>query len=145
MRGKRGEHALLEVYRNLIRDYQADYYDAPHYQVPCQAGKLRVVLAPEGSVYPCEKLGYPEAEGLDRWSLGNVRDYDYNLPAILMSERAKEIQLAIRNSRCHCQQCIDLGLNLMASHRFKARLLAKWISRSARNILDSVQSGCDDI
>lgn len=145
MTGKSRKNTLLETYRTLIREYQADYYDTPHYQVPCQAGKLRVVIAPEGSVYPCEKLGYPETEDLDKWLVGNVRDYDYNLPALLMSKRAKEIQIAIRNSRCHCQQCIDLALNLMTSHRFKAGLLARWVSKTVSKVLSSVISGRDNM
>ncbi|HJX16658.1 MAG TPA: radical SAM protein [Acidiferrobacterales bacterium] len=60
---------------------------------PCYAGRLNLVLTESGEVYPCELL----AE-----SLGNVREYDYDLRKILRSEKAGTAVRAIRDQRCYC-------------------------------------------
>lgn len=60
---------------------------------PCYAGKLNLVLAENGEVYPCELLAQ---------SLGNVRAYDYDLRKILRSEKADTALRAIQEQRCYC-------------------------------------------
>ena len=60
---------------------------------PCYAGRLNLVLAESGGVYPCEML----AE-----SLGNVRDFNYDLKQILRSGPAQAVMRRIGENRCHC-------------------------------------------
>lgn len=60
---------------------------------PCYAGRLNLVLTESGEVYPCETLAD---------SLGNVRDFNYDLRQILHSERAQAVIRRIEENRCHC-------------------------------------------
>jgi len=61
--------------------------------IPCYAGRLNLVLTETGEVYPCEILAT---------SLGNIRDYAYNMTGILRCERAKRVIQSIMNNECYC-------------------------------------------
>jgi radical SAM protein with 4Fe4S-binding SPASM domain len=64
--------------------------------LPCYAGKLNLVLTESGEIYPCEILAQ---------SLGNVRDYDYDIMQVARTEKAVEILRSISASNPHCQSC----------------------------------------
>ena len=116
---------LLRAYRELVREVIASYYHKPRMIVPCLSGKMRVVISPDGDVFPCETLGYPSGMLPQEWRMGNIRNYDYNIRGLLASEAARKIQKNIKANRCHCQQGIDLSLNLLCSNRFKIQLLQR--------------------
>jgi len=61
--------------------------------IDCYAGKLNLVLAETGEVYPCEMLSE---------SFGNVREHDYDLMKVLVTSQAKNTLAAIRNQQCYC-------------------------------------------
>jgi len=61
--------------------------------IPCYAGRLNLVLTENGDVYPCEILTE---------SLGNVRDYDYDMGKITRTERARKVINLIMNNQCFC-------------------------------------------
>jgi MoaA/NifB/PqqE/SkfB family radical SAM enzyme len=60
-----------------------------------------------GLVYPCEILPqlFPEADpaaGIEDWSLGSLRESDYDLGKIMGSERARRARAWIKDKRCYC-------------------------------------------
>lgn len=59
----------------------------------CVAGRKLVVLGETGEVRPCEIL--------DR-TMGNVRDYDYDLGALLRSQANQQLVRWIEDTRCKC-------------------------------------------
>ena len=61
--------------------------------VPCHAGRLNLVLGESGEVYPCETRTA---------SLGNVRDHDYDLRAVMRSALARETLDSIARRECAC-------------------------------------------
>jgi len=86
-----------------------------NWDVPCLAGKTTVVLEPDGTVKPCELLE----------SIGNLKDFDYNLPRLLNSDKAKKIRRWIKESRCSCTHCV--ALNLSISHNPSAVFIKCWL------------------
>jgi radical SAM protein with 4Fe4S-binding SPASM domain len=124
-RNENRQGPLLRAYRELVREVIASYYHEPRLIVPCLSGKMRVVISPEGDIYPCETLGYPSGTLPQEWCMGNIRKYNYNIRGLLASEAARKIRNNIGARRCHCQQGIDLSLNLLCSNRFKIRLLQR--------------------
>lgn len=60
----------------------------------CHAGGREAVLGEDGAVYPCELM-------FDR-PLGNVRDFDYDLPRLLRAPAAREFVAWRRGQRCVC-------------------------------------------
>ena len=114
---------FLRAYREHIRTKMTEYYAKPAFKVPCTSGQLRVVMSPDGDVYPCEKLGYPEGPESEKWKMGNIRDFEYNIHRLLKSSQAKAIREQIRTNRCHCQQSIDMSINYLCTWRFKSEVL----------------------
>jgi radical SAM protein with 4Fe4S-binding SPASM domain len=118
----RNHGAFIRAYREIIREKIAEYHRNPGYRVPCQSGKLRVVMSPEGDIFPCEHLGYPEGPEQEKWFMGNIRDYDYNIHALLQSPVALQVRRKIVLSKCHCCHGVDMSLSYQATFKFKAEV-----------------------
>jgi radical SAM protein with 4Fe4S-binding SPASM domain len=89
-------------------------------------------MSPDGDVYPCERLGYPEGSDKDEWNMGNIREHEYNIHKLLRGAKAKSIQKRIRDDKCHCQQAIDMSINYLCTWKFKFEVLflgAKYLFR----------------
>jgi radical SAM protein with 4Fe4S-binding SPASM domain len=85
--------------RNLIRTVFDD-----EFVTPCVAGKKLVILGETGDVYPCEIL--------DR-QMGNVRDYDYNIKALIQTHENKKLTKWIKDSHCKCSFECALTANVV--------------------------------
>lgn len=74
----------------------------------CDAGRTFLVVYETGDVQPCELMdvvGMPDCGAPDRPPdalLGNLGDFDYNMQALLESERAKKLVRWIRDHQCAC-------------------------------------------
>ncbi len=81
---------------------------------PCYAGRLNLVLSEAGEVYPCETL---------TTSLGNVREYGFDMNRLLRSARAEEVLRPIRERRCWCtHECYQITNILFNPRRYPALL-----------------------
>jgi radical SAM protein with 4Fe4S-binding SPASM domain len=118
---KNKDGAFLSAYREVLREYMISYYEQPRMMTPCVSGKMRITMAPNGDVYPCETLGYP-AKSRDAWLVGNIRDYDYDMAALMGSERARSLHARIVETRCHCQDGCDMSVSLMMNNKFRAQV-----------------------
>lgn len=63
--------------------------------IPCYAGISNVHLSPYGDIWACCTLGYDK-------SMGNLRDFKYDFPALRNSEQAKKVRRFIQKGFCHC-------------------------------------------
>ena len=95
--------------------------------VPCVAGRWSVVVDEAGRVLPCEPLGEV---------MGDLKDFDFRLPALIASPRARAVVDRIRRERCHCDWRCLVPLNL-AFHppgypRLLIRLLANRVGPGGR-------------
>ena len=63
------------------------------HQFDCVAGKRLIVISERGEVKPCEILND---------SLGNLRDYDYDMRKLMKTKKVKDVQKWIRCTKCHC-------------------------------------------
>jgi MoaA/NifB/PqqE/SkfB family radical SAM enzyme len=117
------QNPLLASFRHAVRDSTADYVEAPEFRTRCTSGKVRVVMSPEGDVYPCEKLGYPNLRQMAKWNMGNVRLFDYDVNALVRSPRARAVYARIRDGKCHCDHNIDQSLSQLSSAAFRNRVL----------------------
>ncbi|MBI5378787.1 MAG: radical SAM protein, partial [Nitrospirae bacterium] len=80
----------------------------------CYAGRLNLVLSENGEVYPCETL---------TTSLGNVRDFGYDMNRLLRSARAGEVLRPIRERRCWCtHECYQITNIFFNPRRYPALL-----------------------
>ena len=60
---------------------------------PCVAGRKMCVITEEGFVKPCELLPH---------NYGNLRDYDYDIKALLDNQEAINSRSWIKSSKCKC-------------------------------------------
>lgn len=119
------QHPVLSSFREATRCESAAYFESPGFRRSCASGKIRLVLSPGGDVYPCEKLGYPNLRTMQRWNIGNIREFRYDINALVRSPKAREIYAKICDARCHCDHNIDQSLALLASHKFRRNVIRK--------------------
>ena len=68
----------------------------------CEAGTRLIEMNEYGKLFPCEVLeSLKPAEFTDTW-MGDVREYDYNVPLAMNSEKAQKIRRFIKNRGCAC-------------------------------------------
>jgi MoaA/NifB/PqqE/SkfB family radical SAM enzyme len=73
----------------------------------CVAGEKMITLTEKGLLTPCEML-YQIKPDIDS-SLGNVRDYNYNILEMLTTEKAKKLRQYIEDTHCCCSyECAAL-------------------------------------
>jgi molybdenum cofactor biosynthesis enzyme MoaA len=123
------QNAVLATFREATRERSADYFEAPAYQRRCTSGKIRVVMSPAGDVYPCEKLGYPNLRTMDSWFMGNVRDFGYDVNALIRSPLADAIYQRIVGDHCHCDHNIDQSMSLLSTGKFCGAVLKQASAR----------------
>lgn len=117
------QNPVLASFREETRNRSADYFAEPAFRKRCTSGKIRVVMSPIGDVYPCEKLGYPNLQKMAEWKMGNVREFDYDVNALVKSPKAREIYARISDGKCHCDHNIDQSLSLLSTRSFRGRVL----------------------
>lgn len=85
----------------------------------CYAGRLSAVIYPDGEVHACELLDS---------SLGNLRDFSYDLSRLLRSDKAwKQIQ-EISRSSCYCTHECNVTPNLLFSPYHITRVVLRYLS-----------------
>lgn len=76
--------------------------------IPCYAGISNVHINPWGGVWICNVQAFEK-------EMGNLRDFDYNFPALWYSSRAEEMRKWVREGHCYCplvgQSFLDTLLN----------------------------------
>ena len=106
----------------ITRAFRVEYYRMvkkvleEHRQIiPCYAGFASAQIAPDGDVWMC---------CIKARSIGNLRDFDYNLKNIWFSEKAKAMRRGIRNGECYCPLANASYTNML--HNFPSLLRAGW-------------------
>lgn len=91
----------------------------------CAAGSLSGVIYSDGEVMPCELL---------EKSIGNIRDFDYNLEKLWNSKKGDDIRDFIQDTECSCTQECNLSTNILIQPRHWPALAKERvrIGRSAR-------------
>jgi radical SAM protein with 4Fe4S-binding SPASM domain len=88
------------------------------YFFPCYAGKINVVIYPNGDVSPCELLN-------DK--MGNLRESNYDFKKIWFSKRSAEIRKKIKKSKCYCTHGCNLLPNIMFNPSFSAKIIKNYL------------------
>ena len=72
----------------------------------CAAGAIAGVIQSDGNVKACEMIDD---------SLGNVRDFDYDLRRVWQSQSARRLRQEIQSTRCQCTQECFLSTSMLLS------------------------------
>ena len=103
---KKEKRFLYPLYRG-IRDVAWENLMSTVFEdkfvTPCVAGRKLVVISETGEVYPCEILGK---------SMGNLRDYEYDLQRLLSEKPNDDLRNWIVDTKCKCSFECALAANV---------------------------------
>lgn len=116
-------HSFVAAIRMLSAEISIEILSRKDKIMPCLAGKKILVVYDTGDVFPCEMLGR---------SLGNLRDFDYDLNRLMDKTMAKNIVKSIRKNRCHCSWECVIPVNLIFNWKGVHMIIKQWISNSLR-------------
>jgi MoaA/NifB/PqqE/SkfB family radical SAM enzyme len=137
-------HRELSRFGNRLRDAVADEYTQSRIDTlktermkdPCLAGKKLIIIDERGNVLPCEILkvlaekGETDAPELGNFSFGNLRDVDFDLSALLESERGRAIRKFIEDERCWCTfECAQIN-NFVLNPQAYLRTIVRAVTNS---------------
>lgn len=137
-------HRELSRFGNRLRDAVADEYTQSRIDTlkmermkdPCLAGKKLIIIDERGNVLPCEILkvlaekGETDAPELGNFNFGNLRDVDFDLSALLESERGRAIQKFIEDERCWCTfECAQIN-NFVLNPQAYLRTIVRAVTNS---------------
>lgn len=84
--------------------------------LPCQAGSLMGILYDDGTVRPCEVLADSK--------IANIRDFNYDLPALWASERAGKLREKISDG-CFCTFECAMSSSILFNPKYLAKIAAR--------------------
>jgi MoaA/NifB/PqqE/SkfB family radical SAM enzyme len=135
------QQELLRVYKkNTTLEYKLHhavlqyFLDSVQKRSPrdgCRAGKTIVVITTEGKVYPCEPfwLSPERFHCFEDTCLGNLSEFNWDLPALLKQSKSREIISKIHAGQCSCFWECALFANVMFTNKGWFRI-ARAIFRS---------------
>ncbi len=112
--------------RNLIRTVFDDEFVAP-----CVAGRKIIVISETGEVLPCEILGR---------SMGNLRDFNFDLKLLLASNENNKLREWITESKCKCSFECALTSNVAWNVREYPQLIVSSLKNIGNNDHDEHQT-----
>ncbi len=86
--------------------------------IPCYAGRLNLVLTETGDLYPCE---------LSSQTIGNVRDFGYDVKKMLNSPYAKRVIAGIKAGSCYCSHECYFTTNILFNPKIYPRLAREYM------------------
>jgi MoaA/NifB/PqqE/SkfB family radical SAM enzyme len=116
-RAREVEHSLLTKVNLRVKSAKERLRDeidqAQSLGRHCNAGRKIAVVSERGEVYACEPL---------RFSLGNLKDHDYDLMGILNGGRRRFLEKYPSES-CHCDWGCGQNMAVVSNPRFWPRVL----------------------
>ena len=111
---------VTEAVRLVYYDIAAEILRQKRQITPCFGGISNIHLNYDGELWPCCVLGGQQA-------LGNVCDWDYNLPALLCSEQASASRDYIARGNCACPLANQWLNNVLLTPRHMVRVLYTYL------------------
>ena len=105
--------AMRHEYYEITRRWLAERKQV----IPCYAGITNAHISPYGEVWACAILG-------DSKSLGNLRDFDFDFPALWRSEQAMTVRASIKRKECDCPLANQSYANMLLDPGSMARVAA---------------------
>lgn len=85
---------------------------------PCYAGKINVVIYPNGDISPCEIL---------KDKMGNLREEDYNFKKIWFSRKSCNIRKKIKKIKCYCTHECNMLPNILYNPKFLFKIIKNYL------------------
>lgn len=108
---KKGIKLIIRDYMNKLRmGLILETTEKNRFILPCRAGTLMGVMYENGDVYPCELL--------NRYNVGNIRNFDYDFRKLWHSDKNNSACKFIDKSKCYCTHECFQRFNILYSPIF---------------------------
>lgn len=121
---KRVLYPLLRGVKDVSRELLMRTVFKDEFVLPCVAGRKLLVISETGEVFPCEILGK---------SMGNLRDFNYDLKRLLAQPVNKKLINWILDSKCKCSFECALGANVVWSPSIYPKLILAAMRNIGKN------------
>ena len=128
---RRSLYWLWRGARDASRDMLMESVFDEKFVAPCVAGRKLVVVSETGDVYPCEILDR------NKFRLGSLRDYDWDLGRLMQDPATRSIQDWIVETKCKCSWECSNAANIVWNPSQYPRLLRE----SIRNVGSGPSAG----
>ena len=110
--------------KNLVNNYVMEIYKKNKFFFPCYSGRIRIVITPDGEVYPCEILMLKDRK---KFKMGDLRNSNYSIKEIYRSEKYYSIIQYIKKNKCFCRHECDLTTTIFFNPKLFLTLLLKLV------------------
>ena len=125
--GKSGH--VLQKATAAVRDIVMDEVDRElkenSHKFDCSAGAKFLEIFQDGKVASCEILD--TISDLKDTSMGNLKDFDFNVQKLLASHKATNIKKYIKDSKCHCTFECPKHMDAIYNKKFYPKLIKNLI------------------
>lgn len=119
-------HSVFTIALRIVKnDFLKEILRTKDMYKKCGAGKRVIVVNETGKVFPCEPLWY---------SVGELRENDYNLGEILNSNEMREFRKRIHKERCNCHWGLPMSNALIYKPGYYPRILFETLKIITRSI-----------
>jgi radical SAM protein with 4Fe4S-binding SPASM domain len=115
---KRFLYPLYRGVRDLAWENLMETVFEDKFVTPCVGGRKLIVISETGEIYPCEVLGK---------SMGNLRNYEFDLPQLLAEDSNDKLRNWIVDSKCKCSFECALSANVTWNASMYPKLAKKAI------------------
>lgn len=126
--GKRNGHKIFgDFYTAVNKRYKqviAKTVTENKFQIPCYAGTTNCVIYPNADVFACEIR--------DDLFLGNLKDFDFDLKKLLLTEKNRALLRSIREGKCFCTFECQQSSNVAFNIKELAKTLVLWAKLKLR-------------
>ena len=126
-------HSLITLALRMIKnDYLKDVLMQKDFYKQCGAGKRVVVINETGRVFPCEPIWY---------SVGELRENNYDLDAILYSDEMREFNKNIKKEKCNCYWGLPISNNLIYKPAYYPTIISEMLKIAGRSMFANRMKG----
>lgn len=119
-------HSILTMALRMIKnDYLKEILKTKDLNKQCGAGRNMIVINETGKVFPCEPLWH---------SVGELRDNNYDLNAILHSNEMKEFNKKIAGVKCNCHWGLPISNNLIYKPAYYPIIISEMLKIAGRSL-----------
>ena len=108
---------FMNIMRDQVHEITVKTLRDKKMVIPCKSGEKLMVIYDNGDVFPCELLDE---------KMGNIRDFDYDLNAILELKESKQLVEKIVKDECHCTWECANNNNILFSDKFSVELFSRY-------------------
>jgi len=109
---------IKEIMESLVTEITLRAMREKRQIIPCKAARNLVTIMDNGDVISCE---------IRNDLLGNLRNYNYDLRALLNNQKTKEVLKSIQNNECYCTWENPITTSIIFNPQYYFKIFFTWL------------------